>query len=133
MPKNQLLSQPMTSDQRIRATDDEKTISIGELKLFIQQSVNDSINEAMANHCRLAITDEVAEEIPDLLNTIKHIGDGNLAHGAARIQENHRLMSAFRKQKNALATKIANFIIFALMGGLASALWMGIKILIKQE
>lgn len=130
---DRFLGQPVTDDQKIRLDDGEESILARELKLFIQESVKEAVDNAMDDHCRLKISDEVAEEIPDLLNTIKHIGDGDLNRGAARIQENHRLMNRLRKTSDRLAISISNFILLALTGGLLSALWLGIKFLVKQE
>lgn len=119
------------TNSKIEVTKDDLTvITIAELKVFIQESVS----EAMKKHvCRIKADDKVVDEIPDFMNALRHIGEGDISRGTACIQENHRVMTKLRRRSDALAVKISNFILLAITGGILSALWLGIKQYIKAD
>lgn len=124
---NQVLNQSMTNT--ITVEDDGTTLTVAELKLLIQTSVNDAVSKHV---CRIKAPDSVIAEIPDMMNAIKHIGDGDISKGIMLIQDDHRFMTSLRCNVDKLAFKIANFMILALVGGLLSALYVGVKHYLKM-
>jgi hypothetical protein len=109
---------------KVQVRDKTTIITVEELKLFIGQSVNDAVR----NHaCRIRASDEVVNEIPDVMNAVKHIGGGDTAKGVVEIQDNHRFLSQLRKKRDRISTGISNSIIVAMTMGIAWCVWQGLK------
>lgn len=112
---------------KLSIRDDANIITVGELRDIIKQAVD----SAMINHCRFDGVDE--NDLKKIIKATKAIGDGDFEEGIITIKANHRLLLVFKKNRDALAVKIANIILVATAGGLATAVWLGIKQLMKME
>lgn len=103
----------------------------------ITQAVAEGIRQGLSGHaCRIPISDSQAKEMGHAVGMIVDLGGGGdrgLPQGIEAIRENHKWMTKMRKRSDALGMVIMGTFITLTVGGLGTALWAGIKYLVRVE
>lgn len=102
----------------------------------ISAAVSEGIRRAMETHpCRIPISDEQAREIAHVIGMIMDIGGNKgpeaLPNGIETVRLNHQWMNRMRRRSDAIGMTVTATIFTILAGGALTAVWAGIKVLLK--
>jgi hypothetical protein len=92
--------------------------------------IRDTVNDALEHQCRIPLEPAEVREVPHIIGMVKDIGDGKLDIGVERIRQNHHWFCKTRKLGEKVGTGLILLILGAVVTGVGSALWVGIKHLI---
>jgi hypothetical protein len=86
----------------------------------IKSYITEAVQEAFKGCNACPIPAEVSKEIGHLSDSIKSVGDGDMAHGIERIRENHRFIMKYRKLSERIGNIVLGIIVMAVLTGLVA-------------
>ena len=95
--------------------------------------IRQAIREELAAHehrCRFDMSDTDAREMGEYMRMLSLVGDGSIPKGIEVIRDNHRWLKTQRDRGDKLSAAAAAIVVTTAVGGILTAIWLGLKALI---
>ena len=84
--------------------------------------------------CRVCpIPDDMASDIPHILGMVQDIGSGEVRRGIETLRKNHEFIESDRSLRSKIGIGVLMAVVLAIVTGMLSALWLGIKLVMAQQ
>lgn len=104
-------------------------VSREELVEIIRTVVREELREH-DHSCRFDLEDDQVKDVEHCVRMISSVGGGDLTEGIDTIKRNHEWLSLQRERADKASNAIMFLVASAIIGGLLSALWLGLKTMI---
>lgn len=98
----------------------------------IRSIIKEEVSSAHSCRFNFIDADEVSQAA-HAVGVVKDLGDGELTRGIELIRDNHKWLNLQRQRSQKISMTILLLMVTAACSGLATAIWLGLKQMVKVD